>query len=132
LLTISILATLASPARADDWGPWNQAWIPVNGVAATAAAPSPRAGIFEVAYRWYRDDISPKNGAKCPFYPTCSSYGIQSVRRFGPLVGSLYTLDRLLREYPGMDKVDHYPLVTPHALPRLSDPVPPRRDRTRG
>jgi hypothetical protein len=42
------------------------------------------------------------------------------------VLGVLLTVDRLLREHPGMVH-DHYPVVTPHQTPRFDDPVPAGR-----
>lgn len=119
-------------AQASDWGPWEGRWAPVGEVQATPAPSPPRHGLFEWAYRLYRKASAKDTAGTCPYYPTCSGYAVLSVREHGPLLGGLLTVDRLLREYPGMANADHYPLVTPHATPRLHDPVPPRparRDR---
>lgn len=57
----------------------------------------------------YQRYISPYKGTKCPFFPSCSEYGIQSVERFGVLKGMYYTIFRLLRCNPfskgGIDPV---------------------------
>ena len=126
VLSLAAQAGDTSPAT---WGPrdWPD---PAPGVSA-AAAPTPlRRGLFEAAYRWYRGQ-SRDNGANCPYYPTCSGYGILAVRERGVPLGIWLTADRLMREYPQMGKFDHYPIVTPHSRARLYDPVPPRR-RARG
>ncbi|MBW2253401.1 MAG: membrane protein insertion efficiency factor YidD [Deltaproteobacteria bacterium] len=101
----------------------------MNGLEATPAKPPARRGAFEALYRSYRRATRRQAKATCPYYPTCSAYFILSVREHGPLLGAMYTTDRLLREYPWMELADHYPLVMPHETPRLHDPVPPRRDR---
>jgi putative component of membrane protein insertase Oxa1/YidC/SpoIIIJ protein YidD len=123
-----IWALLLSAAVAKDaeWGPWEDRWAPVAGVEAEKTPPPRRGGLFEDLYQWYRGR-SDRDGARCPYYPTCSGYGITAVRTWGPIAGGMLTIDRLLREYPGMEHADHYPLVTPHEIPRLHDPVPPRR-----
>lgn len=118
-------ALVISLAGAPDWEPpdWPS---PGLGVSAAAPAPPPRSGLMEAAYRLYRQR-SAENGGGCPYYPTCSGYGILAWRSWGLPVGVWLTADRLMREYPGMQKVDHYPIVTPHGIPRLDDPVPARR-----
>jgi putative component of membrane protein insertase Oxa1/YidC/SpoIIIJ protein YidD len=128
---IAVVFVGAALARPHPWGPWDERWAPVGGVDAVPAASPPRSGPLEAAYRFYRDRISPSDGPTCPYYPTCSAYAILSVRERGPFVGGLLTIDRLLREYPGMERFDHYPMVMPHETPRLYDPVAPR-DRSRG
>lgn len=114
---------LVQIAAAGDWGPWEDRWAPVSReVQQPVEAPR---GVFEWAYRQYRR-ASRSGVATCPYYPTCSGYGILAVRAHGPVLGGLYTVDRLLREHPWLPRTgpERYPLVTPHQTPRLLDPVP--------
>ncbi|PID56368.1 membrane protein insertion efficiency factor YidD [candidate division KSB3 bacterium] len=48
----------------------------------------------------YQKYISPFFPPTCRFYPTCSEYGIQALRRYGALKGSWLTLWRLMRCQP--------------------------------
>lgn len=50
------------------------------------------------AWRWF---ISPANGSSCAFYPTCSGYGAQAIRRHGPLLGAVMALERVNRNHDG-------------------------------
>lgn len=63
--------------------------------------------------RGYQLFVSPLLGPRCRFYPSCSTYAIQALRRHGPLRGLVLASWRLLRCNPwnrgGID------------------PVPPRR-----
>lgn len=67
----------------------------------------------------YRTFVSPTQVARCGFYPSCSSFGLQAVREHG-LQGIPMTTDRLTRcnllKGPGPD---YYPL--PNG--KLFDPV---------
>ncbi|MDO5695005.1 MAG: membrane protein insertion efficiency factor YidD [Aeriscardovia aeriphila] len=60
---------------------------------------------------WYRSTISPKNPGKCKYYPTCSTYMVIAVKRFGAIRGGLLGILRLLRCQPwvdgGIDDVPH-------------------------
>jgi len=71
------------------------------------------------AIRFFQNYISPIDGARCQFSPTCSAYGHQAIHRHGPWLGVLITADRLLRCGYGTD-----PSLYPQ-LPngRLADPV---------
>lgn len=112
-------------ASAPAWEP--AAWpAPAPGVSGERSQPAPRPGFVEAAFRWYRAR-SQDDGAVCPFYPTCSGYGLQSWRSWGFPVSLWLTTDRLLREYPWMGTRDDYPIVTPHGAPRFHDPPPARR-----
>lgn len=59
------------------------------------------------AIRFYRNVISPTQGDRCGFYPSCSTFGMHAVERYGPLLGVMMTTDRLTRcnffKEPGSD-----------------------------
>ena len=59
--------------------------------------------------RAYQYFLSPVVGPTCRFYPSCSDYAYQAIRRYGPLKGFLLALKRLLRCHPfnpgGVDPV---------------------------
>ena len=48
----------------------------------------------------YRVAVSPVLGPRCRFYPTCSAYAIESIRRFGPLRGSWLAVRRIACCHP--------------------------------
>ncbi len=50
--------------------------------------------------RLYQIALSPLLGAHCRFTPTCSNYAIDAIRKHGALVGTGYTIWRLLRCQP--------------------------------
>jgi len=60
--------------------------------------------------RLYQMLLSPLLGRNCRFYPTCSEYAIEAVRRKGLFLGSVKALWRLLRCHPlspgGYDPVE--------------------------
>lgn len=77
----------------------------LNGWARVRAFP------LELLIRVYRLLVSPLLGDVCRFYPTCSSYGLTAVRRFGLLRGAWLTVTRLVRCHPwNPGGVDHVPL----------------------
>jgi uncharacterized protein len=49
------------------------------------------------AYRWL---ISPLLPSSCKFYPSCSQYALDALRKYGLLRGTLKTVRRLLRCHP--------------------------------
>lgn len=59
--------------------------------------------------RFYQRRISPLKAPCCRFYPTCSSYALTAVERFGVLRGGWLALVRILRCNPfcagGLDPV---------------------------
>jgi putative membrane protein insertion efficiency factor len=50
--------------------------------------------------RGYQRFISPLLGPRCRFYPSCSSYAIEAVDRFGPVKGSYLAVHRICRCHP--------------------------------
>ena len=60
--------------------------------------------------RGYQKLISPMLGAHCKYYPSCSEYAVQAIRRFGILRGLVLAGWRLLRCNPwsrgGYDPVE--------------------------
>ncbi|GAE28445.1 protein YidD [Halalkalibacter wakoensis JCM 9140] len=59
--------------------------------------------------RFYQMVISPIKPPTCRFYPTCSHYGLEAIKRFGAIKGSWLTVKRLLKCHPfhpgGIDDV---------------------------
>lgn len=51
-------------------------------------------------FRAYQRFISPMKPPSCRFHPTCSSYGLQAVMRYGWKRGLWLTTLRLLRCHP--------------------------------
>lgn len=76
--------------------------------------------VFLGAIDFYRSTISPTSGARCGFSPSCSAFGRQAVKEYGPLQGVMMTADRLTRcnIFKEPDR-DYFPL--PDGL--LFDPV---------
>lgn len=50
--------------------------------------------------KFYRKFISPIKPGKCRFYPTCSTYALQALEKYGFLKGSYLSLKRILKCNP--------------------------------
>lgn len=50
--------------------------------------------------RAYQLLLSPLLGGSCRFTPTCSQYGIEAIRKYGPFKGTWLTLKRIGRCHP--------------------------------
>lgn len=49
---------------------------------------------------FYRKYLSQLKYTKCPYFPSCSQYGLEVVREFGAVRGGLLALWRILRCNP--------------------------------
>ena len=47
--------------------------------------------------KFYRKYISPMKSTKCPYYPTCSQYGLEAVEKYGAFKGGMLAAWRILR-----------------------------------
>ncbi len=60
--------------------------------AISKAVGSVMIGLIKV-YQW---TLSPLIGKACRYTPTCSNYGIEAIRKYGPIKGGWLTLKRIL------------------------------------
>ncbi|PKR84378.1 membrane protein insertion efficiency factor YidD [Heyndrickxia camelliae] len=65
--------------------------------------------LFILLIRFYQLVISPLKPPTCRFYPTCSNYGLESIKRFGAFRGGYLAIKRILKCHPlhpgGVDPV---------------------------
>ena len=50
--------------------------------------------------RFYQRYVSPLKSTKCPYYPSCSNYGLEAVEKYGAFKGGILTLWRIIRCNP--------------------------------
>jgi putative membrane protein insertion efficiency factor len=50
--------------------------------------------------KFYKKAISPFLGSNCRFYPTCSSYAYEAIKKYGILKGIFFGSKRLLKCHP--------------------------------
>ena len=48
----------------------------------------------------YKKYISPYKRVKCPYYPSCSDYGLEAVEKHGAFAGSFLALRRIIKCNP--------------------------------
>ncbi|WP_074791066.1 membrane protein insertion efficiency factor YidD [Pseudobutyrivibrio ruminis] len=56
--------------------------------------------IFIYLIKFYQKYISPMKTTKCPYYPTCSCYGLKAVQKYGAIKGGGLALWRIIRCNP--------------------------------
>ena len=50
--------------------------------------------------RVYQKYLSPLKYTKCPYYPTCSQYGLEAIEKYGAVKGGALAVWRILRCNP--------------------------------
>ena len=50
--------------------------------------------------QFYQKYLSPLKSTKCPYFPSCSQYGLEAIRKYGAVKGGLLALWRILRCNP--------------------------------
>lgn len=56
--------------------------------------------LFLFLIKLYQYLLSPLLGKSCRFTPSCSHYGIEAIRKYGPFKGGWLTLKRIGRCHP--------------------------------
>jgi hypothetical protein len=57
--------------------------------------------IFSGLFVAYKEVVSSQDIDACVFTPSCSVYAIESIKKYGPVIGYLSAIDRLTRCNPG-------------------------------
>ncbi|MGN0473346.1 MAG: membrane protein insertion efficiency factor YidD [Lachnospiraceae bacterium] len=50
--------------------------------------------------KFYQKNISPMKRTKCPYYPSCSHYGLEAIQKYGALKGGCMAAWRIVRCNP--------------------------------
>lgn len=50
--------------------------------------------------KFYRKYLSPLKNTKCPYYPSCSEYGLEAVSKYGVIKGGAMASWRIIRCNP--------------------------------
>lgn len=53
-----------------------------------------------IIIKFYKKFISPLSPPSCRFYPTCSEYAYESIKKHGALKGSWYSVTRISKCHP--------------------------------
>ncbi len=84
--------------------------------------------------QFYRKCISPLKPPCCRFYPTCSTYALEAVKKHGAVKGVYLAVKRLLRCHPwNIGGIDYVPEEFPGFIGkkrmsyRCSDSIYPRK-----
>lgn len=99
-LVVFALVCLPSPARALETsgmkGP-KSPLLKAHVKRAEQSQPTAVDSILLGSVRFFQKHISPIDGSRCSFSPTCSQFGYEAVHDHGPALGIVMTADRLMR-----------------------------------
>ncbi len=56
--------------------------------------------ILITCIRIYQRYISPMKTTKCPYYPSCSQYGLEAIQKYGAIKGGGLAVWRIIRCNP--------------------------------
>ncbi len=66
--------------------------------------------IFIALIKFYKKFISPLTPPKCKYYPTCSSYAVTAIEKYGAIRGSALAVWRIFRCNPwSLGGIDYVP-----------------------
>ena len=105
IIFVIMCCLLTTPAISAEkqWGPWD--WKvdyspvcpikPENPYSTSIVEGSPLKVIAIGTVRFYQQYLSKTRQTRCPMYPTCSRFATLSLRKYGPLWGTLMVTDRI-------------------------------------
>ncbi len=56
--------------------------------------------LFIFLIKFYQKFISPLFGKRCRFYPSCSSYALEAITKYGSIKGGYMSIKRILKCNP--------------------------------
>jgi putative component of membrane protein insertase Oxa1/YidC/SpoIIIJ protein YidD len=83
-------------------------------------AADPGAGLIAF-YRGPLNHLAAVRGGQCPMYPSCSEYSRLCLEKYGPVVGWIMAIDRLMR--CGRDETRLSPSIVVDGEAKTYDPV---------
>jgi len=77
--------------------------------------------VAKAAIGFFQNRISPADGPRCKFYPSCSEYCKTAINRHGFILGSIMFADRFMRDHGWVS--DDYPVVWINGQQLYFDPL---------
>ena len=56
--------------------------------------------LFIYIIKLYQKYVSPMKSTKCPYYPSCSAYGLEAIEKYGAFKGGMMAAYRICRCNP--------------------------------
>ncbi|MFC2135693.1 membrane protein insertion efficiency factor YidD [Bacteroidota bacterium] len=125
LFLVTILFSAGLLSAQTDWVKW-------EAVETSYEMPVPAKRNFQIdlsnfgtmiltgMVKFYHTAVSDMDGDNCPFYPSCSEFFVQSVKKTDIFLGTLMFVDRFTRDANFFKSRTQYPL---HSSGKLYDPI---------
>jgi len=104
LLLISGCATAPKASKrflkpTHTYGPWSVSPQAPTVASKTTSGRTYRggSGFVDFAFTVYAKTITRVDGPRCEHHPTCSRYAVDAIHKHGYVVGSMLTIDRIIR-----------------------------------
>jgi hypothetical protein len=93
--TVVIIALVNCFCSEFDWG-WSEPVFFYNGIWEQSQSESNMKHDFHSnAILYYKQNVSPKQGERCPCFPSCSTFTLFSMDEYGFLTGFFMGMDRI-------------------------------------
>jgi len=127
-LTLVFILSLSPTATAADtlWGPWDKDRV-YEKATIQSEPPHQRQTVFDklttfptqLLITFFQKVISPVDGPTCDFYPTCSAYARQALKKHGLFTGLTMANERANRNH----SPEGYELIYRYGRYYIYDPV---------
>ena len=127
-LTLVFIFPLTPPVAATStlWGPWDKDKIYEQAIIQSQPHPN-RETVFnklttfptQLLITFFQKVISPVDGPTCDFYPTCSAYARQALKKHGLFIGLAMANERANRNH----SPEGYELIFRYGRYYIYDPV---------
>ncbi len=118
LLIMLLFSFPATSNAAEPWGPWSTSRdapalsMPADRAASRVKIEPPVPSVAATPFLWllsfYQKLLGPAVSGRCPMYPTCSQFSVESIHKHGPFIGIVMTADRFIHE---LDEQEYAPLI---------------------
>jgi putative component of membrane protein insertase Oxa1/YidC/SpoIIIJ protein YidD len=127
LVMSGFLSSLSlSSAESGKWGPWDRDSIyqkeihqPPSSTYKTRITTKVTTLPIKLLITFFQQVISPVDGATCDFYPTCSGYAKQALKKHGLFIGLAMASERAARDH----SPEGYDLIFKFGRYYIYDPV---------
>ena len=126
ILGISILLLfflhLSPPATAmDDPWDWNNSKKNIDKTHPSPIETNTLRLVANTAILVFQKHVSPADGPRCKFHPSCSQYCKNAINRHGAVMGTIMFADRFMRDHGWV--TGNYPVIWTNGQQLYFDPV---------